>query len=147
MLLGVVALSTVAAGAVAEGLATLEGRVTARAVAPAEGGIDNVVVTLASPAGNRRILLAPAEVLAEAGFDVQVGDELRVRVFTGDDADPLLTHTVLNVTRRTMVRLRTLRGIPAWDANGAWRGGPGGPHGGPGSGPGPHGPRGRGPRR
>jgi hypothetical protein len=68
-------------------------------------------------------MLGPRSALDEAGFDVEPGDTLRVRVFTGDDGDPLAAQRVLNLTRRTMMRLRTLHRDPLWNTSGRWEGG------------------------
>lgn len=68
------------------------------------------------------IALAPEETLSQIGFDVQVGDRLRARIFLSDE-DPVLAHKVLNLTRGTMVRFRTLTRIPLWNGRGQWQGG------------------------
>jgi hypothetical protein len=123
---------------------TVMGTIVAVTDHPAEGGLPVVTVALESKnASTERleILLAPRQVLDDIEFDVAEGDSLRVRVFVADRG-PFKAHKVMNLTRDTMVRFRTLRGIPLWDAKGDWAGGGrrrlrdgGGPHG---RGGGPH---------
>jgi hypothetical protein len=130
------------AAAADEGIATYQGRVVELASAPSEGGLESVLATVEGAGVRHRVLLAPERTLAQAGFDVRVGDEVRVRVFVDGTEQVLVAHKIMNMTRGTMVRLRTLHRIPAWDASGAWQGGQGN-----GFGPGPRGGHGRGPRR
>ncbi|UCF69108.1 MAG: hypothetical protein JSV80_07440 [Acidobacteriota bacterium] len=138
----------------ARALLTVEGEVIELDSAAAEGGLSVVMVTLSTDRADLKLLLAPAETLAEIGFEVRVGDALRAHVFRErDEATPLKVHRVLNMTAKTMVRLRTLHLRPVWNDVGAWRGGdcrpapekgreapgprgpgPGGRGGGPGSG-------------
>lgn len=103
----------------------VEGLVTSVAERPGEGALAIVTVRLAAPAdGSRRweLLLAPRTALAEIGFEVEVGDHLKARIFPTAEG-PAKVHKVLNLTRRTMVRIRTLSQIPLWDGSGAWQGG------------------------
>jgi hypothetical protein len=84
-------------------------------------------VTLAAEQGARGeelvVLLGPEQALDEIGFAVEAGDRLRVRVFRADEG-AVRAHKVLNLSRGTMVRLRTLRQVPLWNGQGAWQGGP-----------------------
>jgi hypothetical protein len=80
------------------------------------------------------VLLAPWSALSETGFEIEPGDRLRARIFLSDSDDqPVEAHKVMNLSRGTMVRLRTLRRVPLWDGEGRWQGGPcreqGGGHG------------------
>lgn len=141
--------------AAAEGaLSTIEGDVTAIAERLGEGELTLVAIALRreEDAEPIEILLAPRGALEEIGFTVEVGDHLKVRVFADADA-PAHAQRVLNVTRGSMVRLRTLDRTPLWSGTGTWQGGsvrgrpglgpgahpgngPGGPSGSPGGGPG-----------
>jgi len=140
--------------AAAEGaLSTIEGEVTAVAERPGEGELAVVAVALRREEGAepQEVLLAPHEALEEIGFAVEVGDHLKVRVFA-DTGPPARAQRVLNLTRSSMVRLRTLDRTPLWSGAGSWQGGsvrgrpdlgpgahpgngPGGPPGAPGGGP------------
>lgn len=105
----------------------VEGRVLAMAETPGEGELAIVTVRLSAPADDARsweLLLAPRAALAEIGFEVQVGDRLKARIFPTTEG-PAKVHKVLNLTRRKMVRMRTLSRIPLWDGSGAWQGGRG----------------------
>lgn len=120
-------------------LVTVEGTVLTVATAPAEGDLEVLSVTLAPNGSEGRaldLLLAPKATLDEVDFQVEQGDEIQARVFPAEDG-PAKVHKVRNLTRHTMLRLRTLHRIPLWDGFGSWQGGPGrGPqhgHGGPGS--------------
>jgi hypothetical protein len=73
------------------------------------------------------VLLAPGSALHETGFEVEAGDRLRARIFLSD-SDTVEAHKVRNLSRGTMVRLRTLRQVPLWDTAGRWQGGPGRDH-------------------
>ena len=87
------------------------------------------------------VVLGPADSLQDVGFEVSEGDRLRARVFVREDG-PAYAQKVMNLTRRTMLQLRTLRQVPLWNASGRWEGGPARTRpGGPGSG------RGRRPNR
>jgi hypothetical protein len=105
-------------------LETLEGTVTALTEAPGEGGLAVVAADLDAGEGREpvRVLLAPAEVLDEIDFKVEVGDRLRVRIFADEDS-PARAHRVLNLSGNRIVRLRTLRQIPLWSSTGVWQGG------------------------
>jgi hypothetical protein len=113
-------------------LKTVEGVVVDIGSAAGEGGMEVVRVTLALEGeGENRlaVLLAPENVMEEIGFAAERGDRLRVRYFLGEEGT-CKAHKVLNASRGTMVRFRTLRQIPLWDNQGAWQGGPGAPQGG-----------------
>jgi hypothetical protein len=107
-------------------LMTVEGIVSAVETLPVETGGDVTSVRLMVDKPEPRemeVLLAPESALRQTGFEIEVGDRLRARIFlTGDDA--LEAHKVLNLSRGMMVRLRTLRRVPLWDGNGQWQGGP-----------------------
>jgi len=110
-------------------LRTVEGVVTALAERPGESDLPVVLAELEIGEGERvSTLLAPRGVLEEIGFEVEVGDRLRVRIFA-DDEPPARAQKILNSTRGSMIRLRTLRHDPLWNASGRWQGGA--PHGGP----------------
>ena len=94
---------------------------------PGEGELAIVTVRLSAAAEDSRgweLLLAPRAALAEIGFEVEVGDQLKARIFPTAEG-PAKVHKVLNLTRRRMVRMRTLSGIPLWDGKGVWQGGQG----------------------
>jgi hypothetical protein len=106
-------------------LRTVTGSIVAVSNHPAEGGLQVVTVALETPnsdAGIVEVLLAPRQVLDEIEFTVEEGDAFRVRIFVGDEG-PLKAHKAMNLTRGTMVRFRTLHGIPLWDSKGDWAGG------------------------
>jgi hypothetical protein len=127
-------------------LRTVEGSVTGVSSVPAEGDLQVVTVRLETADaehGRIEILLAPEQVLDDVGFAVQEGDAFRARVFVVDQG-PMKAHKVMNLTRGTIVRLRTLHEIPLWDVRGRWEGGPS--HEGARSGAGRQG-RGPGPKR
>jgi hypothetical protein len=107
-------------------LVTMDG--TVRAVSELAGEGDMLVVTISlapdDDAGKEiEVLLAPAKALADTGFAVAAGDRCRVRIFA-DDKGPAKAHKILNMTRGTMVRVRTLHQVPLWDGTGTWQGGP-----------------------
>lgn len=107
-------------------LLMVEGRVTWVTEAPGEGALDVVEVGLAAPEDGSQsweLLLAPRLALEQIGFEVEVGDHLKARIFPAAQG-PARVHKVLNSTRRKMVRLRALSQIPLWDGSGAWEGGP-----------------------
>ena len=107
-------------------LRTLEGSVTGVSSVPAEGDLQVVTVQLETADvghGRIEILLAPKQALDDVGFAVKEGDSFRARVFVVDQG-PMKAHKVMNLTRGTIVRLRTLHEIPLWDVRGRWEGGP-----------------------
>ncbi|MBD3868395.1 MAG: hypothetical protein IFK94_09745 [Acidobacteria bacterium] len=113
------------AGPVRTSMKTVTGVVESLAVVPAEGGIDVVRVTLIldeKTGASLDVLLAPEGLMDEIGFTVQEGDRLKVKYFL-DEEGPARAHKVLNTTRGSMVRFRTLRQIPLWSNQGAWQGG------------------------
>jgi hypothetical protein len=130
-------------------LVTVEGTVTGVGSAQGEGDLEALSVTLAPKDGEGKelnLLLAPRSTLDEVEFQVEQGDRIQARVFPTDEG-PAKVHKVRNLTRHTVLRLRTLHRIPLWDGAGAWQGGPGrGAMGGRG-GHGQHGQRGNGPGR
>ena len=112
----------------AAALVTLEGTVAELREAEGEGGLSLRGFVLATGrdedggAAVEQILLAPDGALAEAGFEVEVGDRVRVRVFVTAGSRTAYAQKALNRTRGRMVRLRTLRQEPLWDAAGRWQG-------------------------
>jgi hypothetical protein len=108
-------------------LITVEGTVLTVESAPGEGNLEVLTVTLApknSEGQELDLLLAPRATLEEVDFQVEKGDRLQARIFPTDEG-PAKVHKVRNLTRHTMLRLRTLHRIPLWDGVGAWQGGPG----------------------
>lgn len=93
-----------------------EGTVVTVGGTEAEGGFEVVAVRLDVEGDVHEVLLGPADVLAGEGFVIDRGDRLRVRVFVDEDeADgPRVAQRVLNLSDRTMVRLRTLHRTPLW---------------------------------
>jgi hypothetical protein len=117
--------SPLSAGDPRSSLLMVEGRVVSVIETPGEGGLAIVMVQLAPWSEDPRswqLLLAPQSALADIGFAVEVGDQLKARVFPTAEG-PAKVHKVLNLTRRNMVKMRTLSGIPLWDGSGAWQGG------------------------
>jgi hypothetical protein len=114
-------------GSKGSSVSTVEGTVRSLGALPAEGELPVLAVTLAAEEGGRGeelvVLLGPKQTMDEIGFAVEPGDRLRVRVFRSDDG-AARAHKVLNLSRGTMVRLRTLRQVPLWNGQGAWQGGP-----------------------
>lgn len=140
-----------AAGAERYRFTTLEGTVGTVGEHRAEGELELLSVELATgrPEGETvTVLLGPAAVCREIGLVVEEGDRVRVKVFVGENGEPLKAQKILNLSRNVMVRLRTMRDVPLWSSAGAWEGGPGrawrggrhgvrhGGAGGPGRGPG-----------
>ncbi len=114
-----------AGGAEHSSLKTVEGVVVAIDLVPGEGGVEIMQVILGEieGAGPLSFLLAPAEALQSIGFEVQVGDRLKVKCFYEGDG-PARVQKMMNMSKGSMVRLRTLRQIPLWDNRGLWQGGP-----------------------
>lgn len=107
-------------------LLTVEGIVDAveTRVSEQEGEVTSVRLVVDDADGRELdILLAPENALRETGFEVVPGDRMRAKIFLSDDS-VVEAHKVMNLTRGTMVRLRTLRKIPLWDSEGRWQGGP-----------------------
>jgi hypothetical protein len=130
-------------------LVTVEGTVIGVGSAQGEGGLEVLSVTLSpkdSEGKELNLLLAPKTTLDEVEFHVEEGDRVQARVFPSEDG-PAKVHKVRNLTRHTMLRLRTLHRIPLWDGVGTWQGGPGQGHMGGRGGHGQHGQRGNGPGR
>ncbi len=125
---------------------TVEGVVTSAAERPAEGGLAVVVIRVETAGVTRELLLAPRRTLEDAGLPLVTGDRVRVRVLKDDADGPDRVHRIDNLTRSWSARLRTLRGVPMWNAEGAWQGSRTGPDGtfGRGSRPGGSGGGGRG---
>ncbi len=106
-------------------LKTVEGVVASIDEHKGEGDLETLAVelTLSESQETRVVLLAPPESCREIGFEIEVGDRIRARIFV-DAEGPAKAHKALNLTRGTMVRFRTLRSVPLWTASGAWQGGP-----------------------
>jgi hypothetical protein len=107
-------------------LRTIEGSVTAISTSPGEGDLPVVAVTLETTGAESErfvVLFAPERVMDEIAFTVEEGDALRARIFV-DEKGPSRAHKVMNMTRGTMVRFRSLSGVPLWGARGEWEGGP-----------------------
>jgi hypothetical protein len=105
----------------------VDGHVISVSEKPGEGGLTIVAVQLAASSDDSRsweLLLAPRPALDEIGLEIAVGDHLKARIFPTEEG-PAKVHKVLNLTRRKMVRIRTLSQIPLWDGGGAWQGGQG----------------------
>ena len=108
-------------------LTVVEGTVLEVGTHLGEGDLELVTVRIGADrpeAGEIELLLAPRAALEETGFTVQQGDRLKARVFIAHEG-PATVHKVLNLSKNSMVRLRTLRQIPLWDGAGMWQGGPG----------------------
>jgi hypothetical protein len=104
-------------------LVDLRGEVVSISSISAEGDLDVVAVVLRTEESAATVLLGPRAVLDDLGFEVEAGDRLRVRVFVEDGVDaPLTAQRVLNLSRQSMMRLRTLHRDPLWDASGRWQG-------------------------
>jgi hypothetical protein len=103
----------------------VEGTVTEVSSVIAEGGLEVVAVRLDTgdpQTGRIDLLLAPRTALDDIEFAVEEGDALRARVFV-TESGPFPAHKVMNLTRGTIVRLRTLHAVPLWGAQGEWEGG------------------------
>jgi len=127
-LAGDAAAATTATGAAAPpaalALRTIEGRVTAVSEAPGEGALPLVTLRVATASGPLDLLAAPASALADAGFQVAVGDLVRARVFLDPGGGVAYAQKLLNRSQALMLHLRSLRQEPLWDAAGRWQGGP-----------------------
>jgi hypothetical protein len=111
----------------AAALVTLEGTVAELREGEGEGGLSLRGLVLVPSDGDggaavEQVLLAPDGALAEAGFEVEVGDRVRLRVFVTADSRTAYAQKALNQTRGLIIRLRTLRREPLWDAAGRWQG-------------------------
>jgi hypothetical protein len=105
-------------------LRTLEGKVTDVGQTPGEGELTVVTLKLQTGEGDFQIVVAPPGVLSDIGFSVAVGDQVRARVFFDPDLRLAYAQKLLNRSQDLMVRLRTLRHEPLWDAAGNWQGSP-----------------------
>lgn len=103
-------------------LRVIEGSVVAVGEQSAEGGISVVTADLVVDGVTHRLLLAPRTTLDEIGVTVEVGDDVRARVFEAGESADYPVRKILNITRGTMIRLRTLRLEPLWDGSGRWQG-------------------------
>ena len=103
----------------------VEGEVIAVGHRIGEGDLDLLQARLQPSQGGEpiQLLIAPAEVCEQIEFTIEPGDRIRARVFM-DDTDIYRVQKIHNLSRGTMVRLRTLHEIPLWDEHGMWQGGP-----------------------
>lgn len=103
----------------------LKGEVLVVATCPQEDGPPLLCVTL-DPDKDRyeqvQVLLAPPSTMEEIGFEVAAGDRLQVRIFERQNGTAE-AQRVRNLSRGSMVRIRTLYQVPLWTATGTWRGG------------------------
>ncbi len=129
-------------------LVTVEGEVIAIGHQIGEGDLDLLTVTLGGGEEGEPValLLGPKSALDELGFEIGEGDRLKAKIFPEAEG-PAKVHKVQNLSRNTLLRLRTLHRIPLWNGTGAWQGGPGQGAMGGGRGHGHHGQRGNGPGR
>lgn len=105
---------------------TIEGELVAVSLHAGEGDLDLMLAELSLADGTgeaMRILLAPHEVCDELGLVLEPGDRVRARVFLDSDG-PSRVQKIQNLSRGTMVRLRTLHRTPLWNTAGSWQGGP-----------------------
>jgi hypothetical protein len=106
-------------------LLTVEGTVQVVDQLSGEGELPVVAISLVretDAAEEVEILLAPEKALSDIGFEVEVGDRCRIRIFSSERG-PAKAHKIFNISRGTMVRIRTLHQVPLWDGSGAWQGG------------------------
>lgn len=119
-------------------LVTVEGEVIAIGHQIGEGDLDLLSVTLGGGEEGESValLLGPQSALDELGFEIGEGDRLKAKIFPEAEG-PAKVHKIQNLSRNTLLRLRTLHRIPLWNGTGTWQGGPGRGaqcgHGGPGS--------------
>jgi hypothetical protein len=107
-----------------DALLTIEGTVARVGETAGEGELQLVSLDVQTGDGPVRILVAPPEALAGIGFEVQAGDRVRARVFLDPASQVAYAQKILNQSRDLMIRLRTLRQEPLWDAAGNWQGSP-----------------------
>jgi len=105
-------------------LRTLEGKVMEVGQTSGEGELPVVTLKLHTGEGDFQIVVAPPGVLSDIGFSVAVGDQVRARVFFDPNLRQAYAQKLLNQSQDLMVRLRTLRHEPLWDAAGNWQGSP-----------------------
>lgn len=105
---------------------TIEGELLAVSLYAGEGDLDLMLAELRLADGSgeaMQILLAPHEVCDELGLELEPGDRVRARIFLGNEG-PWRVQKIQNLSRGTMVRLRTLHQTPLWNTAGSWQGGP-----------------------
>jgi hypothetical protein len=104
---------------------SLEGQVLSVEHHTGEGGLDLLQAQVRSTNGSEtvQILLAPQEVCEQIGLQIAPGDRIRTRVFV-EETTSYRVQKIQNISRGTMVRLRTLHETPLWDSAGRWQGGP-----------------------
>ena len=103
----------------------VEGEVIAIGQQVGEGDLEVLQARLHSTPGSESIdlLIAPTTVCDQIEFTIEPGDRVRARVFM-DDTRSYRVQKIQNLSRGTMVRLRTLHETPLWNADGSWQGGP-----------------------
>ena len=117
--------TTIAAHARTYPMRNVEGKVISVSHQTGEGNLDLVYARL-RPADNSdaiELLLAPPGVCDQIGFEIETGDRIRARIFL-DEESTFRVQKIQNLSRGTMVRLRTLHETPLWSASGRWQGGP-----------------------
>lgn len=107
-----------------DALLTIEGTVDRVGETAGEGEVPLLSLDLQTGDGPVRVLVAPPGALAGIGFEVQPGDRVRARVFLDPASQVAYAQKILNQSRDLMIRLRTLRQEPLWDAAGNWQGSP-----------------------
>ena len=106
-------------------LLTVEGTVTSVETFDGDEGDALVLARIAIEDPEPRemsLILAPEGVLVQAGFEIEIGDSVRARVFVSDE-EQAPVHKVFNLSRGQEARLRTLMRMPLWDSEGRWQGG------------------------
>jgi len=97
---------------------TVVGQLSAVEVATDEAQQEWVVGILTpdgdGEAANMRIRFAPPDVLAEQEFALEVGQRVKVRVFS--DETPYVAQQIRNEKTGRVLRLRSLRAEPLWDS-------------------------------
>ena len=103
----------------------IEGEVLSVSHHAGEGSLELLQADLRTTGDDKavQLLLAPQGVCDEIGFQIVPGDRVRARIFV-DDSSSYRVQKIQNVSRGTMVRLRTLHQTPLWNSVGTWEGGP-----------------------
>jgi hypothetical protein len=125
VLLGIAPGESALAGRSTYPMRSLEGEVLSVDYHPGKGNLDLVQAQLRATDSNEtvQILLAPQEVCEQIGLQIAPGDQIRTRIFVEDTAS-YRVQKIQNISRGTMVRLRTLHETPLWNSAGRWLGGP-----------------------
>jgi hypothetical protein len=109
-------------------LRVVEGRIAWIGERTAEGDLPVVAVGLAGEREFHMLLLAPRTSLEEVGVSMEVGDDVRARIFEPDDLGFSRVQKILNRSSGEMARLRTMSREPLWDGAGRWQGARAGGH-------------------